>query len=68
MSYLDHGALKRAERFRRSREADGLAQINIWVDQELKAKLDEFVKAGGLRNRSEAVAMAVSKLVGENRG
>lgn len=65
MTYQDHGARRRAEKYRRSIEAKGQAQMNVWIDQELKLRLDDFVKAGGLRNRSEAVAIAVSKLIQE---
>lgn len=67
MTYMDHGARQRAEKWRQSKEADGLAQINAWIDSDLKEKLDQFVKTGGLRNRSEAVAIALNKLMEENR-
>lgn len=67
MTIQDNGARRRAEKYRRAIEARGQSQINVWLDQSLKNRLDEFVRAGNLRNRSEAIAMAVSKLVEENR-
>jgi predicted phage-related endonuclease len=63
MSFQDSGAKRRAEKFRKSRQAKGETQMQIWLDESLKAKLDEFVKSGRFRNRSELVAVAVNNWI-----
>lgn len=54
-----------SERYRVKREAQGEKQVLLWIENRLTARLDEMVKSGAFRNRSEAVAVALNKLIEE---
>lgn len=54
-----------SERYRVKREARGEKQVLLWMANQMTARLDELVKTGEYRNRSEAVAAAVNKLIEE---
>ena len=57
----------RVARYRLKKEAQGDQQVLIWVQRDLRERLDEAVRAGGYKNRSEIVAQAVSKFLEEQR-
>lgn len=59
--------MDKAERYRQNRKAKGEQQVLIWVQQDLRERLDEIVRKRGYKNRSEAVAQAVAKFVEEQR-
>jgi hypothetical protein len=54
-----------SERYRVKREARGEKQVLLWIENRLTTRLDELVKSGEFRNRSEAVAAALNKLIQE---
>jgi hypothetical protein len=54
-----------SERYRVKREAQGEKQVLLWMENQLTARLDQMVKSGEFRNRSEAVAAALNKLIEE---
>ncbi|SOC90124.1 hypothetical protein SAMN05216358_0148 [Rhizobium sp. AN5] len=54
-----------SERYRVKREARGEKQVLLWIENRLTAQLDDLVKTGEFRNRSEAVAVALNKLIEE---
>lgn len=54
-----------SERYRVKREARGEKQVLLWMENQMTARLDALVKNGEYRNRSEAVAAAVNKLIEE---
>jgi hypothetical protein len=54
-----------SERYRVKREAQGEKQVLLWIENRLTARLDEMIKSGEFRNRSEAVAAALNKLIEE---
>ncbi|MGR4847211.1 CopG family transcriptional regulator [Rhizobium laguerreae] len=54
-----------SERYRFKREAQGEKQVLLWIEAGLTTLLDELVKSGDFRNRSEAVAAALKKLIQE---
>lgn len=56
-------AAAKALRYRLNREAKGDQQVLVWVQRELREKLDEAVREGGYKNRSEVVSQAVSKFL-----
>jgi len=48
----------------RSRKADqGETQVQLWIPEELKEKLDQVIEAGRFKNRSEATAAALERLL-----
>lgn len=59
----DKDQSSKAERYRRQKEAAGDAQMQIWVNQGLRARLDEIVRAGKFKNRSELVTAAVHRFI-----
>lgn len=56
-------ATDRVARYRLNREAKGDQQMLVWVQRELREKLDEAVREGGYKNRSEIVSQAVSEFL-----
>lgn len=53
----------RAAAWRERREKEGKAQTIVWLDLDLRAALDEKIKAGEFRNRSEAMVAAISGMI-----
>ena len=47
--------LKPAVRYQAKQRIAGKTQVLIWMQEELKAELDEVVRAEGFKNRSEAL-------------
>lgn len=54
---------KRQQNYRASRAAKGEAQTQIWLAEELRKKLDDVVRSGQFKNRSELVSMAVHRFI-----
>lgn len=48
---------------RERRKQAGFKEVNIWLDDELRQRLDAEVKAGRYESRSEAVSKALGKLL-----
>ena len=44
-----------SKEFRQRRAAQAQDQINIWLPHDLKARVDEAVKAKGFKSRSELI-------------
>lgn len=55
--------LKASENFRLNRAQQGQAQVNIWLDQALREQVDQIIKAGQFKNRSELVAAALNNML-----
>ena len=54
-----------AEKYRVKKESQGEKQVLLWMEGRLTEQLDQLIKSGAYRNRSEAVADAVNRLIGE---
>jgi len=54
---------RRQQNYRASRAAKGEAQMQVWLDEELRRKLDDAVRSGAFKNRSELIAVAVNRLI-----
>ncbi len=50
-----------SENYRRRRATQAQAQVQIWLDTELREKMDEAVKLKGYRNRSEFISELLNK-------
>jgi len=53
----------RQEAHRRQRRENGLREMTIWVDEELRERLALEVEKGRFKNRSEAFNLALSTLL-----
>lgn len=51
------------EEYRSRRAQAGETQVQLWMPAELRQKLDELVRKGGFKNRSDVVSFAVGQLV-----
>lgn len=56
----------RQQTYRASREAMGEAQMQVWLSEMLHSKMDELVKAGQFKNRSELVSAAINRFIEEH--
>ena len=55
--------LRAATTFRNKRASLGEAQVAVWLPEEIKEKLDQEIAAGRFKNRSEATAAALERLL-----
>lgn len=55
--------LRASTTFRNKRASLGEAQVAVWLPEEIKDKLDEVIRNGRFKNRSEATAAALSRLL-----
>jgi len=58
---------EKTERLRERRRAKGLKETTIWLTQEADQTITELVASMGLKNRSEAIQYALSR-VASNEG
>lgn len=61
MEIQNNGNVRRAATYRQKREAAGETQVNVWLEERLREKLDSIVKTGLFKNRSELIAAALSQ-------
>ena len=52
-----------AAKYRVKKESKGEKQVLLWMEGKLTEQLDALIKSGAYRNRSEAVAAAVSVFI-----
>lgn len=53
---------EKAERLRERRRAKGMKETTIWLTREADQTISNIVELKGLKNRSEAIQYALSRL------
>lgn len=53
------GGVRRSALYRQKREAAGELQVSVWLDQSLRDKLDDLMKSGLFKNKSDLIALAL---------
>lgn len=54
-------------RHRANREAAGESQVVVWLPADVRSRLDEVVRSGVYKNRSEAFSAAFRQLLDETQ-
>ncbi|PZR92074.1 MAG: hypothetical protein DI537_14710 [Stutzerimonas stutzeri] len=63
MSRKPQSSRSHQEDYRERRARRGETQVQLWLEMGLREKMDELVRKGGFKNRSDVVSFAVGRLV-----
>ena len=55
--------LRASNNYRSKQAKDGQTQVQIWLPEDMRERLDEAVKARGYKNRSQALVEALSHML-----
>lgn len=58
--------MRRVRAYRNKLASAGQRQVQIWLNDDLRRRVDHLIEAGTYKNRSETVSAALMKLLSED--